>query len=77
MHLQENDDPHSFFNEFERATNDLKAAGAKITETEKANYLINALPESMAYLGDIVDLLKDNENVFEYPKYKILAKAKG
>lgn len=64
MRLQENDDPYSFFNDFERATNDLKAAGAKVTETEKTNYLINALPESMAYLNDLVDLLKDDENVF-------------
>lgn len=77
MRLQVNDDPYSFFNDFKRATNDLKAAGAKVTKTEKANYLINALPESMAYLGDLVDLLKNDENVFEYLKYKISAKAKG
>lgn len=54
-------------------------AGTKVTETEKANYLINTFPESMNYLGDLVDFLKDdeNENVFEYLKYKILVKAKS
>ncbi len=38
-----------------KAVNDLKAAGALFKEEEKANYLIRAMPESLAYLGDLLD----------------------
>lgn len=76
IRLDESADPSKFFNDFERAVNDLKTAGAEVTSDEKANHLIRALPESFAYLGDLVDVLPKDENVVEYLKSKIIVKAK-
>ncbi len=77
IRLKEGADPLKFFNDFEKAINDLRAAGAEVKEPEKANYLVQALPESLAHLGDLVDLLKEDENVVEYLKTKITVKAKS
>ncbi len=77
IRLEDGADPAKFFNDFEKAVNDLKAAGGSVTEDEKANYMIPALPESLAHLGDLVDVIdKEKENVLEYLKYKISVKAK-
>lgn len=57
IRLKDRADPIKFFNDFERAVNDLKTAGGKVNEDEKANYMIHVLPESLAHLGDLVDLI--------------------
>ncbi|KAK7580101.1 hypothetical protein V9T40_000730 [Parthenolecanium corni] len=78
IRLKDGSDPLKFFNDFEKAVNDLKAAGGTVTEDEKANYMIRALPESLAHLGDLVDVIdKTKENVFEYLKYKIMVRSRG
>ena len=60
-----------FFNEFEKSVNDLKEAGAKVTEKEKMNYMLRTLPDSMSHIGDLIDVLKEEEQNVEYVKNKI------
>lgn len=64
-----------FFDEFERAANELKAAGATVTEQEKLRYMLRALPQSHSYLGDLIDVLPAREKTVEYLKTKIKFKA--
>ena len=47
----------TFTNKFEKAINELSAAGVKITEQEKLNYMLNTLPSSYSYIGDLIDAL--------------------
>lgn len=74
--LDEKEDPSKFFNEFERAVNDLKAAGATVTENEKLTYMIQALPESYAYYGNFIDISSASKKSVAYFKSKILVKSK-
>lgn len=60
-----------FFCEFEKAVNELKTAGAKVTEKEKMNYMLRTLPESLSHIGDLVDVLKEEDQTVEYVKSKI------
>ena len=46
----------SFFDEFEKATNELKASEGLITEQEKLRYMLKALPSSHSYIGDLIDV---------------------
>lgn len=61
----------AFFGDFERAVNDLKGAGAKVTEKEKLNYMLNTLPESYSYIGDLIDTLKVEDQTADYVENKI------
>lgn len=74
IRLNQFSDTASFFNEFEKAVNELKAAGAKITEQEKLNYMLRTLPESYSHVGDLIDVLKEEEKTVEYVKTKISLK---
>jgi len=60
-----------FFNDFEKLMNELKVAGAQVTEKEKLNYMLRTLPESLSYIGDLVDVLKEEDQTVEYVKSKI------
>jgi len=55
--------------------NELKAAGAKITEQEKLRYMLKALPHSYSYIGDLMDVLKEEERNVDYLKSKIKLKS--
>lgn len=61
----------SFFSEFEKTINELKGAGAKISEKEKLNYMLNTLPESYSYIGDLIDTLKEEDQTADYVRNKI------
>lgn len=73
--LQNYKDVTSFFDAFEKAVNDLKASGARVSEQEKLNYMIKALPRSYSHIGDLIDVLPENEKTVEYLKGKIKIKA--
>jgi len=68
-------DVTTFFDEFEKAVNELKAAGAKVTEQEKLNYMLKALPRSYSHIGDLIDVLPERNRTVEYLKGKIKLKA--
>ena len=63
-----------FFDDFEKAVNELKQAGAVVSETEKLNYMLKALPVSYSYIGDLIDVLPEGERTVDYLKSKIKLK---
>ena len=71
IRLKDYDEIDTFFSEFEKLVNDLKSAGANVSEREKLNYMLNTLPESYSYIGDLIDVLKEEEQTVEYVKNKI------
>lgn len=48
LRFQDYNDMATFFTEFEESVNELKNAGAKVSEKEKLNYMLNTLPDLMA-----------------------------
>ncbi|KAG7197048.1 hypothetical protein KM043_017578 [Ampulex compressa] len=64
-------DTAEFFSEFARSVNNLKAAEAKVTEKEKMNYMLRTLPGTYSYIGDLVDVLKEEDQIVDYVKNKI------
>uniref|UniRef100_A0A2S2R071 Copia protein n=1 Tax=Sipha flava TaxID=143950 RepID=A0A2S2R071_9HEMI len=60
-----------FISDFEKSVNELKAAGATITEKEKLHYLLRTLPESYSYIGDLIDTLKPEDQTVSYVIDKI------
>ena len=71
MKLDNYSDSATFLSEFEKAVNELKSAGAQINEKEKLNYMLNTLPNSYSYIGDLIDALKPEDQTVAYVKNKI------
>lgn len=71
LKLKDYSDSATFFSDFEKSVNELKAAGAKVEEKEKLNYMLRTLPESYSYVGDLVDTLKTEDQTVDYVKNKI------
>lgn len=71
MKLNKYSDSTSFFSDFEKSVNELKSAGAKVNEKEKLNYMLNTLPDSYSYIGDLIDALKKEDQTVAYVKNKI------
>lgn len=72
--LKNYQDSNKFFDEFEKAINELKAAGATVTEQEKLRYMLKALPSTYSHIGDLIDVLPETERTVEYLKSKIQLK---
>ena len=51
--------------------NSLKEAGAVVTEKEKMNYILRTLPDLMSHIGDLIDVLEEDQQTTEYVKNKI------
>lgn len=51
MKLKSYSNSTEFFNDFEKAVNELKAAVAKVTEKEKLYYMLRTLPDSLSHIG--------------------------
>ena len=64
-------DSASFFSDFEKLINELKCAGAQVSQREKLNYMLNTLPEEYGYIVDIIDALKEEDQTVAYVKSKI------
>ncbi|KAK9738989.1 hypothetical protein QE152_g9380 [Popillia japonica] len=62
------DESSVFFTEFEKLVNELKSAGANVSEKEKLSYMIKMLPSSLNYVGDLIDVLKESDQTVEYVK---------
>lgn len=71
LRLKDFSDTTVFFHEFEKAVNELKNAGAKVTEKEKKDYMLRTLPESMSHIINLIDILKEEDQTVEYIKSKI------
>lgn len=71
LKLKDYSESATFFSDFEKSVNELKAAGAKVEEKEKLNYMLRTLPESYSYVGDLIDTLKTEDQTVDYVKNKI------
>ena len=71
LRLRNYSDSDAFFSDFEKAVNELKGAGAKISEKEILNYMLNTLPDSYSYIGDLIDTLKNEDQTADYVRNKI------
>lgn len=45
-----------------------------VSETEKLNYILKALPVSYSHIGDLIDVLPEGERPVDYLKSKIKLK---
>lgn len=63
-----------YFDDSEKAVNELKQADAVITEQEKLNYMLKLLPKNYSYIGDLIDVLPEKDRTVEYLKSKIKLK---
>jgi len=52
--------------------NELKSADATVTQREKLNYMLRTLPDSLNYVGDLIDPLKEADQKCEFLKNKII-----
>jgi hypothetical protein len=64
-----------FFDDFERQVNELKQAGAVVSETEKLNYMLKSLPQTYSHIGDLIDVLPEEQRTVDYLKSKIKLKS--
>jgi len=72
LRLNDYDESSIFFTEFEKLINELKSAGAPVTQREKLNYMLRTLPDSLNYVGDLIDALKEADQTYEFFKNKII-----
>ena len=71
LRLEKYSDTATFFSELEKSVNELKSAGAKISEEEKQNYMLNTFPNKYSYIGDSIDTLKEEDQTASHVKNKI------
>jgi len=71
LKLKDYEDSNIFFTDFEKTINELKSAGGQVTEQEKLNYMLRTLPDSLSYIGDLIDAIKKEERNCEFLKSKI------
>ena len=72
MKLNNYSNSETFFSEFVKTFNELKRAGATVGKKEKLNYMLNTLPESYSYIGDLIDTLKEDDQTADYIRNKII-----
>jgi hypothetical protein len=64
-----------FFDDFEKAVNELKQAGAVVTERERETKLnVKNTPKNYSYIGDLIVVLAERERTVDYLKSKIKLK---
>jgi len=65
MRLKDYEDAAKFFTDFEKTINELKSAGGRLNEQEKLNYMLRSLPDSLNYIGDMIDTMsEENRDLF-------------
>lgn len=60
-----------FYNDFEKLISELKNAGAVVTEKEKLNCMLRTLPSSLSNIGDLIDVLPEQDKTVGYIISKI------
>lgn len=73
LRFNENEEnPESFFETFERLIKDLKNAGATVDRKRKLGYLVMALPDSLDHITETLDLLPEENRNVDYVREKLL-----
>ena len=65
------EESEEFFSMFKKLIIEFKNAGAQVPEKEKLNYLLRTLPSSFSYIGDLIDVLKEEDKTVDFVKNKI------
>lgn len=73
LKLVENENSEPFLEKFEKAINNLKSAGVDVSEEEKVNYLLLALPPSLSHIADTFDAIPQADRNSTYLKRKLKA----
>jgi len=69
LRLKDYEESSTFFTEFEKLINELKSvAGATITEREKLNYMLRTLLDSLNYIGDLIYVVKESDQMCKLKK---------
>jgi hypothetical protein len=71
LKLKDYTETSEFFSNFEKLIIELRNAGAKVPEKEKLNYLLRTLPSSLSHIGDLIDVLKEEDQTVDFVKNKI------
>jgi len=66
LRLKEYEESSTFFTEFEKLINELKSAGATVTQRKKLKYMLRTLPDSLNYIGDLINALKEANQTCEF-----------
>lgn len=69
--LKDYSESSEFFAEFDKLLINLKDAGAELKEKERLNYLLRTLPSSLCHIGDLIDVLKEEDQTVDFVKNKI------
>jgi len=72
LRLKDYEESSTFFTEFEKLINELKSAGATVTQRKKLNYMLRTLPDSLNYIGNLIDALREADQTCEFLKNKII-----
>jgi len=72
LKLNDYEESSTFFTEFEKLINELKSAGAIVAHREKLNDMLRTLPDSLNYIGDLIDALKEADQTCKFLKNKII-----
>jgi len=59
--LRDYENSSTFFTDFEKLINELKNSGATVSEKEKLNYMLRTLPDSLSYIGDLIDAMHETD----------------
>lgn len=71
IQLKDYEDSNLFFNNFEKTIKDLKSRGGNSNEQEKLNYSLRTLPDSLSYVGDLINAMKEEDKNCEFITNKI------
>ena len=71
LRLRDYTEVSEFYNVFEKLITELKNAGTTIDKKEKLNYILRTLPNSLYHIGDLVDVLPEQERTVDYVIEKI------
>ena len=71
LKLRNYTEANEFLSEFEKLIIKLKNSGATVSEPEKLNYLLRALPNSLSHIGNLVDALPEQGRTQDFVINKI------
>lgn len=71
LKLENFSDHNDFFNVFDKYMRELEAAGVRVTEKEKVDYMLNTLPDALSHLKDVMVEMKDEYQTVEYVKSNV------
>ena len=73
LRLKDNENPVKFINKFETLMNELRDSGETVSDEQKLQYLLLALPKSLNHIIDLMDNIPEENKNAEFLKNKIIS----